>query len=324
MSPGSVLRMFAIAGLARNSCLEVDDSLPRSVRAGFNQKSPGCARLHVIAGMRVNRKMYQGHNMKVTTILVSLLLSVLVGCGVGVHRKQRMFALLGTEQVNTLSAVAYRHIIREADDQQVLNTDDATVRRLRRIAADLVDAARVSRVDARQWRWEVNVIQSDVMNVNCLPGGKILFYSGLIDRLKLTDDEIAAITSHETAHALLGHWREAISEAYAVEPEREAVDTLPGPDDHATSLAINVVQYALTLPDSRKQETEADILGLELMARAGYHPQAAVTLWQKMAKQTADGHPPEFMSIHPAMETRMAILRYHIPRVMPLYHQAQD
>ena len=315
--------MFAIAGLAHNSHLETDDSLPRSARAGFNQKFPGGARLHVTAGMRVNKRKYQGHNMNVTTILVSLLLSVLVGCGVGVHRKQRTFALLDTEQVNTLSAAAYRHIIKEADDQQVLNTDDVTVRRLRRIAADLVDAARASRVDARQWRWEVNVIQSDVIRFNCMPGGKILFYSGLIDRLKLVDDEIAAITGHEAAHALLGHWREAISKAYAAEPEGETVNTLPWSDDHATSLAINVVQYALTLPDSRKQETEADILGLELMARAGYHPQAAITLWQKMAKQ-ADSHPLEFMSIHSAMETRIAILRYHIPVVMPLYYQAQN
>ncbi|GAA4648499.1 M48 family metallopeptidase [Kistimonas scapharcae] len=276
--------------------------------------------------------MCQGKGMRIKTVFAGLLLLVLVGCQtinttdsgvVGVQREQRMFALLSAEQVDTMSAAAYHNTIKEAGGKKTLNTDDATLKRLRRIAANLVDETRAFRVDAQQWRWEVNVIQSDVMNASCMPGGKILFYSGIIDRLKLTDDEIAAIMGHEMAHALREHGREAMSEAYAVELGRGAVGALLGLDGNVMGLANNVVQYALTLPNSREKEAEADIIGLELMARAGYHPQAAVTLWQKMARQGGD-QPPEFMSTHPATETRIEGLRHYIPKVMPLYHQARN
>ncbi|MCK5893963.1 MAG: M48 family metallopeptidase [Endozoicomonadaceae bacterium] len=268
--------------------------------------------------------------MKIRAVVVGLLLSVLVGCqiihtiviGMTQPEQQRMFVLLSAEQVDTLSTTAYHNTIKKAESQKVLNLDDETLKRVRRITANLVDEIRVFSVDALQWHWELNVIQSHVMNASCMPGGKILFYSGIIDRLQLTDGEIAAILGHVMAHALREHGREAISEAYAAELTKKANGTLLGVNENVMGLSDSGVQYALTLPNSRKREVEADIIGLELMARAGYRPQAAISLWQKMA-QHAD-QSPEFLKTHPATERRIVDLHYAIPKVMPFYNQAQN
>lgn len=266
--------------------------------------------------------------MKIRAVVVGFLLSVLVGCqmintlGIGaVQREQRGFMLLSAEQTDTLSATAYYNTIKEADSQKVLNVDAAILMRVRHIAANLVDETRVFRVDALQWPWELNVIQSHVMNVSCMPSGKILVYSGIIDRLRLTDNEIAAILGHAMAHVLQEDAREAMSEAYAAKLARKANDTLLGANENVMGLSDSVVQYVLTLPNSRKKEAEADIIGLELMARAGYHPQAAISLWQKMVQHGGD-HLPEFVNTHPTTERRIANLQHYIPKMMPLYHQA--
>lgn len=256
--------------------------------------------------------------MRIRTVVAGVLLSVLVGCQTPSITER---PLLSVEQIKTLSATAYHNRITEAASQQLLNTDDATLIRLRRIAATLTDETHAFSVDALQWHWEISLIQSDVMNAFCLPGGKVLFYSAIIERLKLTDDEIAALMSHEMAHALKAHDREAMSDAYAVEMDREAVDVLQDSKGKAVGLADNVVWYALTLPYRRENEVEADLIGLELMARGGYHPQAALSVWQKMAQNTGDPS-SEFMRIHPARERRMADFRRYTLEVMPLYYKA--
>ena len=147
-------------------------------------------------------------------------------------------------------------------------------------------------------------------------------YSGIIDKLELTDDEIAAIMGHEMAHALREHGREAMSQAYALEMGKNTIGILLGVNQQTMQLGSALANYALTLPNSRTNEVEADLIGLELMARAGYNPKAAISLWQKMDK-ASQSQPPEFMSTHPSHDTRIHGLQANLVKVMPLYEQAK-
>lgn len=244
------------------------------------------------------------------------------GGAVGVERKQYMFSMLSTEEVNQMYAQSYRQTLGEASSKGMLDKTSTNARRLQAVANRLIPHAPIFRPDAAQWQWEVNLIKSPELNASCGPGGKIIFYSGIIEKLKLTDDEIAAIMGHEMAHALREHSREAMSRAYGVAMARQGAGALLGLGETSMALADTVVQYSLTLPNSRGNENEADLIGLELAARAGYDPNAAVSLWQKMA-QAGGGAPPEFMSTHPSSSSRIASLQAAIPRVMPLYQQAK-
>ena len=267
--------------------------------------------------------------LKVTGLSLALLLA---GCqsvsttnsgAIGVDREQSMFTMLSEQEVNKMSADAYQQQLAKARKDKVLNKNTKTLKRLRTIGDDLIAQVGVFRPDAKKWRWEINLMTDDQLNAYCMPGGKIMFYTGIIDKLKLTDDEIAAIMGHEMAHALREHGREGMSQAYAVSMGRSTLGIILGVDPQLMQLGDTVVNYALTLPNSRTNEAEADLIGLELMARAGYNPQSAVTLWQKMDKQSGDKKPPEFMSTHPANETRISGLQANIYKVDPLYKQAK-
>ncbi|TVP87984.1 MAG: M48 family peptidase [Pseudomonadaceae bacterium] len=244
------------------------------------------------------------------------------GGAVGVQRQQMMFGGLSSAQVNQMAAESYAGMLDEARKEKKLNTDAALVRRLRGIADNLVPQVTHFRPDARNWDWEVNVIESEQLNASCMPGGKILFFSGIVTRLELTDDEIAQIMGHEMAHALREHGREAVSRAYAAQTGTQVVGALLGLGEGSRQAADAAVQYGLMMPHSRTNETEADLIGLELAARAGYNPQAAITLWQKMAAASG-GSPPAFLSTHPSPQGRIQTLRDTIPRVQPLYEQAR-
>jgi predicted Zn-dependent protease len=243
------------------------------------------------------------------------------GGAVGVERQQYMFSMLSTDQVNQMYAQSYQQTVTEATTKGVLDKDSAEAKRVQNVANRLIAQAPKLRPDAAQWQWEVNLIKSDELNANCGPGGKIIVYSGLIDTLKLSDDELAAVMGHEIAHALREHGREAMSKAYGIQMAKSGAGTLLGLGQDSLALADTVVNYSLTLPNSRANENEADLLGLELSARAGYNPNAAITLWQKMQAQ-AGASQPEFMSTHPASANRIASLQAAIPKVMPLYEQA--
>ncbi|MDH1262127.1 M48 family metallopeptidase [Pseudomonas sp. GD03944] len=244
------------------------------------------------------------------------------GGAVGVERKQYMFSMLSTQEVNQMYAQSYQQTLSEASGQGKLDKNSANAKRLRVIADRLIKQAPLFRPDSAQWQWEVNLIDSPELNANCGPGGKIIFYSGIIEKLKLTDDEIAAIMGHEMAHALREHGREAMSKAYGVQVAKQGAGALFGLGEGTMAMADTVVQYSLTLPNSRGNENEADLIGLELAARGGYNPNAAVSLWQKMAA-ASEGAPPEFMSTHPSSSSRIASLQAAIPKVMPLYEQAK-
>jgi predicted Zn-dependent protease len=186
----------------------------------------------------------------------------------------------------------------------------------------LIPHTSVFRPDAAQWKWEINVQTSEDVNAYCMPGGKIMVYSGLIEGLDATDAELAAVIGHEIAHALREHSRERISRAYAEQLALTGVAVATGASDTTMALASQVSAVTFTLPHSREQEAEADRIGLELMARAGFDPNASISLWQKMAKASGGG-PPEFLSTHPASGSRIKDLETNIPRVLPLYQAAQ-
>ncbi|MFJ4441798.1 M48 family metallopeptidase [Pseudomonas sp. NPDC089422] len=244
------------------------------------------------------------------------------GGAVGVERQQYMFSMLSTDEVNQMYAQSYQQTLGEASSKGVLDKSSADAKRVQVIANRLIAQTPKFRPDAAQWNWEVNVIKSDELNANCGPGGKIIVYTGLIDQLKLTDAEIAAVVGHEIAHALREHSREAMSKAYGVQMARQGAGALLGLGQDSMALADAVVNYSMTLPNSRANENEADLIGLELSARAGYDPNAAITLWNKMSK-ASEGAPPEFMSTHPASSSRIASLQAAIPKVMPLYEAAK-
>ena len=268
------------------------------------------------------------HSFRLTVVAASLLLSACQavnttsGDSVGVGRKQYMFSMLSTQEVNQMYAQSYQQTLSEAKGKGQLDKTSANAKRVDAIAKRLIAQAPRLRPDSAQWAWEVNLVDSDELNANCGPGGKIIVYSGLIDQLKLTDDELAAVMGHEIAHALREHGREAMSKAYGMEIAKQGAGALLGLGQDSMALADTVVNYSLTLPNSRENENEADLIGLELSARAGYNPKAAVTLWQKMA-QASEGSPPEFMSTHPASGSRIASLQAAIPKVEPLYQQAR-
>ncbi|WP_410209672.1 M48 family metallopeptidase [Aquirhabdus sp.] len=254
---------------------------------------------------------------------LALCLAGLTGCSsttqlgaTGVDRRQ--FMLVSSDEINAASSQQYQQIIAEARQKGVLDTNAAQVQRLRNIANRLIAQTPRFRPDVKNWQWEVHLVNSDQLNASCMPGGKILFYTGIINRLNLTDDEIAAIMGHEMSHALREHGREQASRDMAQGLGLGILAAAVGLSDGATQAVGMAAQVGLDLPHSRAQEAEADTLGLELMARAGYNPQSALSLWQKMGAASTSA-PPKFLSTHPPTAERYAHIQALLPRVMPLY-----
>ena len=235
---------------------------------------------------------------------------------VGVDRPQRM--LISSEEMNRGAAEAYLKVQQDAAKKGQLNRDPAQTERVRRIASRLIPSTSFFRPDARSWKWEVNVINSDEVNAWCMPGGKIGVYSGLISKLNISDDELAAVMGHEIAHALREHSREQASLEHLQGAVIGIGGALLGLSDAAQNLGQLVADYAISRPHSRQDETEADRIGVELAARSGFDPRASVTLWQKMGR-LGGGQPPQWMSTHPSNETRSRDLQDYSQRVLPLY-----
>jgi predicted Zn-dependent protease len=268
-------------------------------------------------------------DMRIIGTALAFAAIVLTGCKsvettepgvVGVDRKQNM--LVSSKAVNSSAESNYRKLISEAAGKGQLNRDPAQLARVRGIAQRLIPQTRVFRADAPSWQWEENVITSKEVNAWCMPGGKIAVYTGLIDRLQATDDEIAAVMGHEIAHALREHGRERASQAMAQGIGVAVVGTALGMGGGAQDLTQLVLDLTFNLPNSRVDETEADRIGVELAARAGFDPHAAVTLWQKMAK-LGGSQPPQFLSTHPSHASRIDDLKGYVEKVRPLYAAAR-
>lgn len=239
---------------------------------------------------------------------------------IGLKRKQ--FMLLSSAEVDSMALESYQGALSEASKAGILNKDKTNLERIRVIADRLIPQVKGFRADALQWQWEVNLETKDELNAYCAPGGKIMFYTGIINQLKLTDDEIAAIMGHEIAHALREHGRERMSQAYAQQLGLQIGGSLLGIDNNQAQLIQQVAAVAITLPHGRGQESEADVVGLELMARAGYDPRAAISLWEKMGKAGAGGGVP-LLSTHPSGPQRISGIQAKLPSVLPFYEQAR-
>jgi predicted Zn-dependent protease len=238
---------------------------------------------------------------------------------VGVDRSQTM--LVSSAEVDRSAAQQYAKTIAAAQQKGLLDRDPAMVNRVRTIANRLIVQTGAFRKDAPGWKWEVHVITSDQLNAWCMPGGKMAVYTGLIQKLNLSDDEIAAIMGHEIAHALREHGRERVSQQMATGVAVGIASAALGLGQGGGQLADAVAQVTFTLPNSRLHEQEADRIGVELAARAGYDPRAAVSVWEKMAK-AGGGSPPQFLSTHPSAENRIRDLEVYAQKVMPLYEAA--
>lgn len=239
--------------------------------------------------------------------------------GVKVGNMSFVRRLVSAESVEEMGEQQYRQLLQKANQQGALLLDTTpVVQKVRKIAQDLLPHSVTWNERAKAWRWEVNVFRSPTINAFCMPGGKIAFFTGIIDTLKLTDDEIAMIMGHEIAHALREHARERVAKSNLTKYGAVAVSIFLG--DAAGQLAqVGGGLYGLKF--GRNDETEADLVGMEIAARAGYDPRAGISLWEKMSR-VGKGQPPQWLSTHPSHTTRIDTIRANLPKVMPLYEAA--
>jgi predicted Zn-dependent protease len=240
---------------------------------------------------------------------------------VGVDREQRM--MVSAEEVNASSVKQYDQMMAQAQKKGLLDRNPAQVQRVQAITKRLAAQVAAFRPDAGKWPWEVHVVSLDEVNAWCMPGGKMAIYTGLIDKLNATDDEIAAVMGHEISHALREHARERISRQMGTQMAVGIAGALFGIGEMGQSLGNMVADVTLNLPNSRTHEVEADRMGVELAARAGYDPRAAISLWQKMSKVSGGGQPPKWLSTHPSHQDRIADLQAYAAKVLPLYQSAK-
>ncbi|NHZ33491.1 M48 family metallopeptidase [Massilia sp. CCM 8692] len=265
--------------------------------------------------------------MQTKLCLTVIAVAALAGCAtstkpgaVGVTRSQMM--LVSASEVDAMALSSFSNQNQKAKSEGRLVTKGTEYNRVARIAKALQVQVPVFRDDAKDWKWELALIDAPVLNASCAPGGKITFYTGLIRQLKLTDDEIAMVMGHEIAHALREHGRERMSQAKATGGLTALAGVLAPSKGLQVAVASEATHYLFTLPNSREHESEADTMGLELAARAGYNPRAAMSVWEKMAAASGGAGNAEFLSTHPSDSTRIASLTAMQPRVTPLYDAA--
>ena len=255
----------------------------------------------------------------------SALLAGTAQAQVDVGQVSSMRKLIPAETLEASARQQYRQTLGDADSKGALAPDDyPQLKRLRAIAAKLIPFTSQWNPDARKWKWEVNLIGSKQLNAWCMPGGKIAFYTGILDQLQLNDDEVAMIMGHEMAHALREHSRERLAKSKATSVGLSVASQLLGLGQMG-DVAANLGTLLLTLKYGRDDETEADLVGLEIAARAGFKPEASVQLWKKMLNASGGGKSqPSFLSTHPSGSNRIQELEANLPKVAHLYEQAQQ
>jgi predicted Zn-dependent protease len=246
--------------------------------------------------------------------------------GVEVGETSRFANLVSAEEVEKTALQQYRQMLQQAASKNAIGPDHhPQVIRLRDIARRIIPNSHGWNARASQWQWEVNLIGSNQINAFCMPGGKIAFYSGILKQLALSDDEVAMVMGHEMAHALREHARERMGKSTATQGLARlggaVVAGIFGISPQITDLVAREGANLLTLKFSREDETEADLVGMELAARSGFNPQAGVSLWHKMSSANPNT-PPQWLSTHPSGESRIRQIEANLPKVLPLYQQA--
>lgn len=247
--------------------------------------------------------------------------------GVEVGKESAFAKLVPAAEVENSAVQQYRQMLQQAASKNALGPDGhPQVLRLREIANKIIPHSYDWNPRARQWKWEINLIGSNQINAFCMPGGKIAFFSGILTQLSLTDDEVAMVMGHEIAHALREHARERMGKSAATQGLSRlggaVVSGLFGIDPRLTDMVAREGANLLTLKFSREDETEADLVGMELGARAGYDPRAGVTLWQKMSAANKNA-PPQWLSTHPSGTTRIQEMEANMPKVLPLFERTR-
>ena len=228
------------------------------------------------------------------------------------------FIIISPDAAIIESEAAYMDTVRQLDDEDKLVGDPLTVARVARITGRLVSIAVTDFSTSADWKWSVAIVDdAETVNAWCMAGGRMAVYTGLFDKLELTDDEFAQIMGHEISHALANHTAERMSRAMATATGMAVIGAASDNSSVAMAGASVLANVALTLPNSRDAEKEADVMGMVLATKAGYDPEAAVTLWQKMGDLN-DERPAEFLSTHPAPENRQAALNVMIPRMLEI------
>ncbi len=248
--------------------------------------------------------------------------------GVEVGKQSNFTKLVPAAEVEGSALTQYNQMLKQASDKNALAPDNhPQVLRLRSISKRLIPYSYEWNPRAKDWAWQVNLIGSDQINAFCMPGGKIAFYIGILSKLELSDDEVAMVMGHEIAHALREHARERMGKSMATNALSRIGGALAsvylGVDPRLTDAVAAQGANLLTLKFSREDESEADLVGMELAARAGYNPQAGVTLWQKMDAANK-GAPPQWLSTHPSGSTRIKDIQANLPKVESFYQRAKS
>ncbi len=242
--------------------------------------------------------------------------------GVDVGKPSVLRNLVPADKIERSSARQYQEMMREAAAKKALAPDDhPQLKRLRGIATRIMPHAARFNPRAEKWQWEINLIGSKQVNAFCMPGGKIAVFTGLTEGLKLSDDEVAVVIGHEIAHALREHARERVAKSELTNLGAILLGEFVGGGRYTDAFQFG--GNLLTLKFSRDDETEADVVGLELSARGGFDPRAGITLWQKMGAASR-GEPFAWLSTHPAGTNRIKEIERHLPEVMPIYEQARS
>jgi predicted Zn-dependent protease len=252
-------------------------------------------------------------------VLVSLLL---VACATSPTGRRQLMLVSEAQAINA-SKTAYAQTLKPLEEKGKVDNDPVLKKRITDITGRLVAQAVKMRPETAGWNWEIKVIDDpEVVNAWCMAGGKMAIYTGLIQKVDPTDDEIAEVMGHEIGHALANHQAEKMSVALATTVGVAAAGAVSDRPGLTMAGASAAAALAITLPNSRTAETEADRIGIELAAKAGYDPRAAVTLWEKMGKVGGD-HPPQFLSTHPSPENRQQTLQSLVPQMLP-YYQSKE
>ena len=254
-------------------------------------------------------------------LLILILLFALSACGTSPTGRSQLM-LVSPEQAILSSKAAYVQTLQPLQKDGKIDSDIAVSKRIQFITGRLIAQAIILYPRTSEWEWSIKVIDDpETVNAWCMAGGKMAIYTGLIDKTKATDDEIAQVMGHEISHALANHTAERMSMAMASQVGLMGLAMAVGSNEYGGALLAGssaAAAVAITLPNSRTSETEADAIGIELAARAGYDPKAAASLWQKMGEVGGNG-PPEFLSTHPSPNNRKETLTTLAKEVMPYY-----
>ena len=262
------------------------------------------------------------------TSLVLAAAMLVAGCAENPITGRSQFLVVSEEQAISSSATAYREMIGDLARRKKIESGTARAERVREIAGRLIEQAKRLRPESASWKWEINVIdEPGTVNAFAMAGGKIAIYTGMWEKLKASDDEIAQVLGHEIGHAIAGDTRERMSIAMGLGiASTVAAVAVSSHDQSHRDLALTglaaAAALAITLPNSRSAETAADRTGIELAARAGYDPRAAVTLWEKMGRE--GGSPPKFLSTHPSPDNRRERLQALAGDLEPIYRDSKS